>query len=101
MVHDSWRWTINSSSMFTVKSMIDDLTGALEPSERDFNSIIWMDRFLKELSHKAINTVNRLQRRCLICLFLLLGVLCVVLMLNLMFIFLFIVLLLDNFGISF
>ena len=50
--------------------MIDDLTGALESSERDFYLIIWMDHFLKrikiflrELSHKAINTANRLQHR--------------------------------------
>ena len=47
MVPDSWRWTIDSSSMFTMKSMIDDLIGALEPSERDFYLIIWMDHFLK------------------------------------------------------
>ena len=56
--------------MFTVKSMIDDLTSALNPSERSFYSIIWMDHFPKkikifllELSHKAINTAGRLQRR--------------------------------------
>ena len=55
--------------MFTMKSMINDLTGALEPSERDFYWIIWMDHFLKkintflwELGHKAMNIVNRLQQ---------------------------------------
>ena len=68
MVSDSWSWTIDSSSMFTMKSMIDDLTGVLEPFERDFYSIIWMDHFPKkikiflwELSHEAINTTDHLQ----------------------------------------
>ena len=89
--------------------MIDDLTCALEPSERDFFSIIWIgDHFLKkiknflwELGHKAINTADRLQHRmpymslspswCIMC--------CANAGSRLFF--LFIVLLLDNFGISF
>ena len=60
---DTWRWTIDASSTFTMKSIIDDLTGSLELSERDFYYVIWLDYFQKkvkiflwELSHNAINT---------------------------------------------
>ena len=87
MVPDSSRWTIDSSSTFTVKSMIDDFTSVVKPF--DFYSIIWMDHFPKKiknflwkLSHKAIITVIVSIVVCLICLFLLLGVFCVVLLPN-------------------
>lgn len=70
MVPDSWRWTIDPSSSFSIKSLIDDLTGSIDFSARDLYSAIWFDHYSRrikiffwELSHSAINTADRLQRR--------------------------------------
>lgn len=70
LVPNSWRWNIDPSSTFFVKSLIDDLTGSLEHPARDLHFVIWLDHYPKkikilcwELCHGVINTVDRLQHR--------------------------------------
>lgn len=42
---DAWSWMLEPSS-FSVKSLMDDLAGMVEP--RDLYSIIWKDRYPKK-----------------------------------------------------
>lgn len=84
---DAWSWMLEPSSSFSVKSLMDDLAGMVEP--RDLYSIIWKDRypkkckkkFLWKLSLGAIDTVDLLIDyivRYRLCLFLPLGVSCAI-----------------------
>lgn len=66
---DYWMWPLDSSKIFTVKSLVDDLSGSTDYILHNIYPIIWKDAypkkikiFLWELSHGAINTHGRLQR---------------------------------------
>lgn len=45
---DFWIWAINPSSSFSVKSLIDDLVGTVDPHVKDLYSAIWLDHFLRK-----------------------------------------------------
>ena len=58
---DSWIWTIDSTSSFSVKSLMDDLVGYDNKKNMDIYSTL-IKIFLWELSLSAIKTADRLQR---------------------------------------
>lgn len=49
MVPNSWNWTIDSSTSFTVKSLIDDLTCLIGSSTIYLYFIIWSGYYLKKI----------------------------------------------------